>query len=127
MMITISRQRFQELPKLLEERRRQIIARISRLDNIEPTEDFAFHYSILRCSLDVVEFMMHYLCPKESAPPRNHVCHATAERPLTYDKFKDVVAQSIGHLLKKDPTSNQRFNSNLFITLHFIDKIKFED
>ena len=79
---------------------------MSRLDNVEPTDDFSFHYSFLRCSLDVVEFMMYYLRPQDEGNRRNYI---------------------IQQLLKKDPTTNQRFNSNLFITLHLLNKIKFEE
>lgn len=100
---------------------------MSRLDNVEPTDDFSFHYSFLRCSLDVVEFMMYYLRPQDEGNRRNYICHKQTDKPTTYKELMDIIQQSIQQLLKKDPTANQRFNSNLFITLHLLNKIKFEE
>lgn len=123
-MITISLNEYKQLPRELEKERERILAKMSRLSNLESSEELAFHYSFLRCSLDIVEFMLYYT--SESHTHRNHLC-VTTERPLTYKQLMETVNKTINNLLKKDPTSSERYNSVIFITLHLLNKIKFEE
>lgn len=131
-MITLNSRLFEDHKRLtlssrIKQEESKIHSRMARINVLEDNAELAFHYTVLRCAFDVIEFIKHYTCAEGDVPQRNYICVSNVKTPASYDVFKKVVHESMQNLLNRQPTSGDRYNGIYFTTLYFLNQIKFED
>lgn len=131
-MITLNSRLFEDhrrttLSSMIKQEENKIHSRMARINILENNSDLAFHYTVLRCAFDVIEFIKHYICVGEDVPLRNYICVSDVKTPAHYEAFKRVVQESMQNLLNRQPMGGDRYNSTYFTTLYFLNQIKFED
>lgn len=115
------------LSSMIKQEEDKVYSRIARINILEGNRELASQYTILRCSLDVLEFIEYYNCAEGKVPQRNYICVSDVKTPVSYDMFKKVVKESMQNFLNRQPTVGDRYNSMYFTTLYFLNQIKFED
>lgn len=129
-MITITSELFYQesretLVKKIDELRRSIESKMSRLLVFESEELVDFNYCVLRVQLEVISFLEHYLLGKKE---KNWLCVSQIKYPVErLDEFVKVIEYTKQMILEKQPTFNIRYNNMYFMVLHFLNKVEVKE